>query len=114
RLARPVGIRMLAVDLLEFLRGRLVVLALVHQEQALIVELVRGLIDEGVVFLGELVPKCAGAAAAKGNGERDQRRSQAQPRCVGRDPASCARYTLYRHDLKKPDASNGKLMRPLP
>ena len=47
---------MLAVDFLEFLRGCLGVLALVHQVQALIVELVGGLIDEGVILGKELVP----------------------------------------------------------
>src|SRR5215472_4581348 len=100
RLARPVGIRMLTVDFLEFLAGRLVILALVHQVQALIVELVRGLIDEGVVLLGELVPQRAGAATAQGNGERNQRRRQPEPLGVSRNPASCARYPLYRHELK--------------
>src|ERR1700737_2853223 len=43
RFARPVGIRMLAVDFLEFLRRRLRILPFIHQVQALIVELVRGL-----------------------------------------------------------------------
>ena len=69
---------MLAVDLLEFLGRRLVILALVHQVQALIVELVRGLLDEGVVLLRELVPERAGAAAAQGQREHDQAHSQPQ------------------------------------
>jgi hypothetical protein len=30
----------------------------------------------------------------------DQRSRQTKPPGVSRDPASCARYTLYRHDLK--------------
>src|SRR6201999_3041020 len=62
RFARPVGIRMLAVDLLEFLRRRLRIFLLIHQVQALIVELVRRLIDEGIVLGEELVPQRAGAA----------------------------------------------------
>ena len=66
RFARPVGIRMLAIDFLEFLRRRLRILALVHQVQALIVELVRGLLDEGVVLGQKLVPQRAGAASAQG------------------------------------------------
>ena len=78
RFARPVRIRMLAVDFLEFLRRRLVILALVHQVQALIVELVRGFLVEGVVLGGELVPERAGAAPAQGNGERNQARRQPQ------------------------------------
>src|SRR4051812_24832908 len=52
RLARPVRIGVLAVDFLELLRGRLGIVVLVHQEQALVVELVRRLLDEGIV-LGE-------------------------------------------------------------
>src|SRR4051812_2543488 len=78
RFARPVGIGMLAVDFLEFLRGRLGVLALVHQVQALVVELVRGLIDEGVVLGQELVPQRARAATAQGSRERNQPRGHAQ------------------------------------
>ena len=79
RFARPVGIRMLAVDFLEFLRGRLRILPLVHQVQALIVELVRGLLDEGVVLGQELVPQRAGAASAQGDREHNQARGQPQP-----------------------------------
>src|SRR6476659_9660249 len=56
RFARPFGIRMLAVDFLEFLRRRLRILPLIHQVQALVVELVRGLLDEGVVLGHKLVP----------------------------------------------------------
>ena len=78
RFARPVGIRMLAVDFLEFLRRRLVILALVHQVQALIVELVRGFLVEGVVLGGELVPQRTGAASAQGNRQHDQARRQPQ------------------------------------
>jgi hypothetical protein len=69
---------MLAVDFLEFLRGPFQILALVHQVQALIVELVRRFLVEGVVLRGELVPERAGAAAAQGNGERNQARRQPQ------------------------------------
>src|ERR1700722_11662604 len=42
RFARPVGIRMLTIDFLEFLRCRLRIALLIHQVQALIIELVRG------------------------------------------------------------------------
>ena len=63
---------MLAIDFLEFLRGRLQIVLLVHQVQALIVELVRGLIDEGVVLGEKLVPERTGAASAQGDGENDQ------------------------------------------
>src|SRR5882757_9935274 len=38
RFARPLGIRMLAIDFLEFLRRRLWILLFIHEEQALIVE----------------------------------------------------------------------------
>src|SRR6202165_4795853 len=78
RFARPVGIRMLAVDFLEFLRSRLCILPLIHQVQALIVELVRGLLDEGVVLGQELVPQRAGAATAQGDRKHKKTRSQTQ------------------------------------
>src|SRR6185369_13711942 len=78
RFARPVRIGMLAIDFLEFLRRRLVILALVHQVQALIVELVRRFLVEGIVLGGELVPERAGAASTQGNGERNQARRQPQ------------------------------------
>src|SRR6185295_15296174 len=78
RFARPVGIRMLAVDFLEFLRGALQILALVHQIQALIIELVGRFLDEGVVLGGELIPQRAGAASAQGNGEQNQARRKPQ------------------------------------
>src|ERR1700738_634262 len=68
RFARPIGIRMLAIGFLEFFRRGLRVVVLVHQEQALVIELVRGLIDEGFVLGGELVPYCAGAASAQRRG----------------------------------------------
>src|SRR6202790_2250173 len=61
RFARPVGIRMLAIDFLEFLRRRLRILPLIHQVQALVVELVGGLLNEGVVLGEKLVPQRAGA-----------------------------------------------------
>ncbi|MBA7713234.1 hypothetical protein ES703_122234 [subsurface metagenome] len=70
---------MLAVDFLELLGGRLGVLALVHQVQALIVELVRGLLDEGVVLLGELVPEFAGAAASERKREQHDGSGEPQP-----------------------------------
>ncbi len=56
RLARPIGIRMFAIDFLELLRGCLRIVPLVGEVQTLIVELVRRLIDEGVVLGEELVP----------------------------------------------------------
>ena len=69
---------MLAVDFLELLRGRLRILALVHQVQALIVELVRGLLDEGVVLGQKLVPQRAGAASAQGDCQHKKTRGQTQ------------------------------------
>ena len=67
---------MFAVDLLEFLRRRLHVLLLIEIVQTLIVELVRGLIDEGLLLAEKLIPQRTGAAAAQGNGKHDQRGSQ--------------------------------------
>src|SRR3954468_6501825 len=81
RFARPVGVRMLAIDLLEFLRGAFRILSLVHHVQALIVELVRGLLDKGVVLGQELVPQRAGAASAQ------RHRNYAQPRDNAQLPA---------------------------
>src|SRR5467141_364961 len=78
RFARPFGIRMLAVDFLEFLRRRLRILPLIHQEQALIVELVRGLLDEGIVLGQKLVPQRTGAASAQGDCEHSNNRGQSQ------------------------------------
>src|SRR5882672_37152 len=52
---------MLAIDFLEFLRGRLRILTLVHEVQALIIELVGRLLDEGIVLGEELVPQRSGA-----------------------------------------------------
>src|SRR5438552_3257543 len=78
RFARPFGIRMLAVDFLEFLRRRLRILPLIHQVQALIVELVRGLLDEGVVLGHKLVPQRAGAASAQGDCQHKKARGQTQ------------------------------------
>jgi hypothetical protein len=69
---------MLTVDFFEFLRGRLRILPLIHQVQALIVELVRGLLDEGIVLGQELVPQRAGAASAQGDREENQAGSQPQ------------------------------------
>src|ERR1700676_3360115 len=87
RFARPVRIRMLPVDFLEFLRGRLRIMLVVHQEQALIIEFVRWLFDEGVVFRHKLFPERAGAAPAQGDGEPNQARGQPQlpgdPRTAG-------------------------------
>src|SRR6516225_2426986 len=88
---------MLAVDLFEFLRGCLVILALVHQVQALIVELVRGLIDERVVLGQKLVPERAGAAAAQRDRKRDQCDGEPKPPALSRDAASFARCMPYRH-----------------
>src|SRR5712671_6857482 len=78
RFARPVGIRMLAIDFLEFLRRRLRILPLVHQVQALIVELVGGLLDEGVVLGEKLVPQRTGAASAERDCQNNQTRGQPQ------------------------------------
>src|SRR5712664_1000637 len=78
RFARPVGIRMLAIDFLEFLRRRLRILPLIHQVQALIVELVGGLLDEGVVLGEKLVPQRAGAASAERDCQNNQTRGQPQ------------------------------------
>ena len=63
RLARQVRIGMLAVHFLELLRAALRVALLVRQEQAFVVELFGGLLDEGVVLLGDLVPDLGGRAA---------------------------------------------------
>src|SRR5665213_3636042 len=76
RFARPVGIGVLTVDFLEFLRRRLRVVPFVHQVQALIVELVGRFIDEGVVLGEKLVPDRAGAAPAERDREHDQARGQ--------------------------------------
>ncbi len=67
---------MLTIDFLEFLRGGLRILGLVHEVQALIVELVGGLLDEGVVLGAELVPDRAGAAATQRHGQHDEARRQ--------------------------------------
>jgi hypothetical protein len=73
---------------------------LIHQVQALIIELVRRYLDEGVVLGEELVPQRAGAASALGVGDPDQRRGQpqlpAQPG-AGRCAAVLKRHTLCRH-----------------
>src|SRR5215210_1736067 len=74
RFTSPVGIRVLAVDFLEFLRCGLRILSLIHQVQALVVELVRGLLDERVVLGQELVPQRAGAASAQCDREQSQAR----------------------------------------
>src|SRR3979409_108490 len=97
---------MLAVDFLEFLRRRLRILPLIHQEQALIVELVRRLLDEGVVLGQKLVPQRAGAASAQGDGEQKQTRGQAQlpaqpvAASGSRYLAQFERHTLCRHEYK--------------
>jgi hypothetical protein len=67
---------MLAVDFLELLDRALGILLLVHHVQALIIELVGRLIDEGVVLGQELVPQSAGAATAQRQCEHNQRGSQ--------------------------------------
>src|SRR5258707_4468978 len=96
---------MLAVDFLEFLRRRLRILPFIHQEQALIVELVRGLLDEGVVLGQKLVPQRTGAASAQRDCEHSQSRSQPQlpagpvPAGGSRYLASFARHTLCRHTV---------------
>ena len=108
RFARPVGIRMLAVDFLEFLRRRLRILALVHQVQALIVELVRGLLDEGVVLGEELVPQRTGAASAQGDREHDQARRQPQLPASGRRAILRGSSVIRCADIElRPDACDG-------
>jgi hypothetical protein len=91
---------MLAIDFLELLGRRLGILALVHQIQALIVELVRGLFLEGVVLGTELVENIAGAASAKRQREHGKAGSQphvpSQPGCL----AQFERHTLCRHEFK--------------
>src|SRR3954454_18578908 len=108
RFAGPVGIRMLAVDLFELLVRRLHVLLLVHEVQALIVDLVCGLLDEGVVLGGELVPKRAGAAAGQRQREHEEGDNLKQPTGSRRDSSRrdlkvSARHTLCRHEYC-PDA----------
>src|SRR5712692_2610720 len=101
RFARPVGIRMLAVDFLEFLRCGLRILLLIHQVQALIIELVGGFLDEGIVLGHELVPQRAGAAAAKGERENNETGGEPQlPAEAGaiRYLAQFERHTLCRHE----------------
>src|SRR5665213_1202512 len=78
RFTRPFGIGMLAIDFLEFLRRGLRIALLVQQVQALIIELVRGLLDEGGILLGKLVPQGPRSASAQGDGEKGEPRSQAQ------------------------------------
>src|SRR6476646_5396431 len=88
---------MLAVDLFELLVRRLHVLLLVHEVQALIVDLVGGLLDEGVVLGDELVPKRAGAAAGQRQREREEGDNLKQPTGSRRD---FSRQYLSREDLK--------------
>src|ERR1700739_1548565 len=96
---------MLAVDFLEFLRGSLRILLLVQIVQALIVELVRGLIDEGLVLGHELVPERAGAASAQGNRQQEQRATQPELTALARKFAVLKHYTVCRHRPLKPAAS---------
>src|ERR1041385_7387153 len=93
---------MLAVDFLEFLRRRFRVLAVVHQIQALIVELVRRLLLEGVVLRHELVPQRAGAAAAERQAEHGDAAKHPKPPCErqGSKIAQFKRHTLCRHPSK--------------
>ncbi len=95
---------MLAVDFLEFLRCGLRILPLNHQVQALIIELVGGFLDKGIVLGHELVPQRAGAAAAKG--ERENNETGGEPQLPA-DPAEAGairylaqfeRHTLCRHE----------------
>ena len=100
RLASPVGIGMLTVDFLKFLRCRLRILGVVHEVQALIVELVGGLLDKGVVLRHELVPERASAASAQGDRQQTQTAGQTQLPAepgVGRCLALFERHTLCRH-----------------
>ncbi|MHC2802477.1 hypothetical protein ACVMII_002223 [Bradyrhizobium diazoefficiens] len=90
---------MLAVDLFELLVRRLHVLLLVHEVQALIVDLVGGLLDEGVVLGGELVPERAGAAAGQRQREHDEGDGLKPPARARRDRKISARHTLCRHEF---------------
>ena len=91
---------MLAIDLFELLGRRLHVLLLVHEVQALIVDLVSGLLDEGVVLGGELVPQRAGATA--GERQREQNEGGGLKQSTGSPPDReiSARHTLCRHEFK--------------
>src|ERR1700722_4558447 len=105
RFARQVGIRMLAVDFLEFLRRLLRTVLVVHQEQALIVELFRRLFDEGIVLGENLVPRFGSRAAStqrdRDNGEaRGQTQQQRQPTQIRRYRVKGERHALYRHKIK--------------
>ncbi len=118
RLARPVRIGMLAVDFLELLRRRFRVAVVVHQEQALVVELVGGLLVEGIVLGEKLVPQRPGAAAGQRRRQHDEAHHQPQPaaqpaqrtvaaqRTEGWRDARFERQTLCRHGFKPdvPDA----------
>ena len=53
RLARPVGIRILPIHFVEFLRRVLVLLFVVQEEKALVVELVGGILGDVVLVLVE-------------------------------------------------------------
>ena len=65
RLARPIRIRVLAVHFIEFLRRLLVVLLLVQQEKALIVELVGGIVwNVVVIFLFSKLHAISGATSS--------------------------------------------------
>jgi hypothetical protein len=57
---------------------------MIHEIQALIVELVRRLIDEGVVLGLELVPQIARAAATerRGDGQQADREPELTPQSV--------------------------------
>jgi hypothetical protein len=72
RLARPVGIRILAIHFVELLRRTLVFLLVVEQEKPLVVELVGGIVGDAVVVLVEY------AAADQRRGEERQRNKSGQ------------------------------------
>ena len=92
---------MLAIDFLELLGRRLRVLALVHQIQALIIELVRGLFLEGVVLGGELVqnePLPHPPSEIASSKARSQPNVPSEP--VEAGFAQFERHTLCRHKFK--------------
>src|SRR5205807_6671683 len=74
RLSRPVRVRMLAIDFLEALRGVVGLVLVVQKVQALVVELVGGLIDERLVLLAEdgVPPAADRTAGAEWDCGRDQ------------------------------------------
>ena len=63
--ARPLRVRMLTVDFLEFLDRFLGILLLVEEIESLIVEPVGGRIRRRVIFLAEKIEAAAGAEGTR-------------------------------------------------